>query len=208
MIMSNIFDLFKQIEKDKTPPKPVTHILAGLGNPGAEYARTRHNAGFMAIDRFCSDRGISVTRSRFNALTAEADIGGFRVLIMKPQLYMNRSGESISDAANFYKIHPSNVIVLCDDVNLDVGRIRIRKKGSDGGQKGLRDTISNLGTDEFPRLRIGVGRLPQGGDMVNWVLGHISPELNEDFDNALKNAQEAIPLLIQDKFDEAMCKYN
>lgn len=206
--MANIFDLFKKIESERAPVKPITHILAGLGNPGKEYERTRHNAGFMALDLYCLKNGIPVTRSKFNSLTAEADIAGNRVLIMKPQLYMNRSGEAIRDAANFYKIPPENIIVISDDVQLDVGKLRVRRKGSDGGQKGLRDIIYQLSSDNFPRLRIGVGKLPAGGNMINWVLGKIPSELESDFTTALNNAADAIPLLIEGKIDEAMCKYN
>ncbi len=206
--MANIFDLFKKIESEKTPVKPITHILAGLGNPGKEYERTRHNAGFMAVDLYCQKNSISVTRAKFNSLTAEADIGGKRVLVMKPQLYMNRSGEAIRDAANFYKIPPENIVVISDDVQLDVGKLRVRRKGSDGGQKGLRDIIYQLSSDNFPRLRIGVGKLPAGGNMVNWVLGRIPSELENDFNSALNDAVDAIPLLIQGKIDDAMCKYN
>lgn len=206
--MANIFDLFKKIESEREPLKPITHILAGLGNPGKEYDRTRHNAGFMALDLYCQKNGISVTRSKFNALTAEADIGGKRVLIMKPQLYMNRSGEAVRDAANFYKIPPENIVVISDDVQLDVGKLRVRRKGSDGGQKGLRDIIYQLSSDAFPRMRIGVGKLPAGGNMVSWVLGKIPADLESEFNAALNNASDAIPLLIEGKIDEAMCKYN
>ncbi|MBO5040871.1 MAG: aminoacyl-tRNA hydrolase [Clostridia bacterium] len=206
--MANIFDLFKKIESERAPVMPITHILVGLGNPGKEYERTRHNAGFMALDLYCQKNGISVTRSKFNSLTAEADIGGKRVLIMKPQLYMNRSGEAVRDAANFYKIPPENIVVISDDVQLDIGKLRVRRKGSDGGQKGLRDIIYQLSSDAFPRIRIGVGKLPTGGNMVNWVLGKIPADLESEFNTALNNASDAIPLLIEGKIDEAMCKYN
>ncbi len=206
--MASIFDLFKKIETEKQPLKPITYIVAGLGNPGREYAKTRHNAGFMALDLFCNKNGISMTKARFNSLTAEADISGIRVLLMKPQLYMNRSGECIRDAANFYKIPPENILVLCDDVQLDVGKVRIRRKGSDGGQKGLRDIIYQLNSDAFPRLRIGVGKLPQGGNMVNWVLGSIPSELSDDINTALSNAVSAIPMLVGGNIDDAMSKYN
>ena len=206
--MANIFDLFKKIESERAPVMPITHILVGLGNPGKEYERTRHNAGFMALDLYCQKNGISVTRSKFNSLTAEADIGGKRVLIMKPQLYMNRSGEAVRDAANFYKIPPENIVVISDDVQLDIGKLRVRRKGSDGGQKGLRDIIYQLSSDAFPRIRIGVGKLPTGCNMVNWVLGKIPADLESEFNTALNNASDAIPLLIEGKIDEAMCKYN
>ncbi len=206
--MASIFDLFKKIETEKQPIKPITYIVAGLGNPGREYAKTRHNAGFMALDLFCERNGLSMTKARFNSLTAEADISGIRVLLMKPQLYMNRSGECIRDAANFYKIPAENILILCDDVQLDVGKVRIRRKGSDGGQKGLRDIIYQLNSDSFPRLRIGVGKLPQGGNMVNWVLGAIPAELSKDLNTALANAVSAIPMLVSGNIDDAMSRYN
>lgn len=206
--MANIFDLFKQIESKNAQSGPITHIIAALGNPGSEYAKTRHNAGFMAIDLYAEKNGIQITRARFNALTAETVIAGHRTLIMKPQLYMNRSGESVRAAADFYKIPAQNILVICDDVNLDVGRIRLRRKGSDGGQKGLRDIITQLGSDNFPRIRVGVGKLPQGGDMINWVLGRIPSELDKDFTEALSNAIGSIPSVIDGRIEDAMCKYN
>ncbi len=206
--MANIFDLFKKIETEKASVMPVTFILAGLGNPGREYAHTRHNAGFDVLDRFCAANGITVNRAKFNSLVGEADISGHRVLIMKPQQYMNRSGESVRDAAEFYKIAPENILVICDDVNLDVGKIRLRRKGSDGGQKGLRDTIYQLNSDVFPRIRVGVGKLPAGGNMVNWVLGHIPAELENEMNTAIDNAVTAIPLVIGGNIDEAMGKFN
>ena len=206
--MANIFDLFKKIETEKASVKPVSFILAGLGNPGREYAHTRHNAGFDVLDRFCEKNGITVNRAKFNSLVGEVDISGHRVLVMKPQQYMNRSGESIRDAAEFYKIAPENILVICDDVNLDVSKIRLRRKGSDGGQKGLRDIIYQLNSDAFPRIRVGVGKLPAGGNMVNWVLGRIPSELENDMKTAIDNASDAIPLVIAGDIDGAMGKYN
>lgn len=206
--MANIFELFKQIETKNSAQGPVTHIIAALGNPGSEYARTRHNAGFMAADLYASSNGIQITKAKFNALTAETVISGHRVLIMKPQLYMNRSGESVRAAVDFYKIPVENVLVICDDVNLDVGKIRLRRKGSDGGQKGLRDIITQLGSDNFPRIRVGVGKLPQGGDMVNWVLGKIPSELDKEFSTSLLNVIDAIPSVVSGKIEDAMSKYN
>lgn len=206
--MADIFELFKKIELEKKEVKPVSYIVAGLGNPGKEYHRTRHNAGFAVIDTFCEKNNISLTKAKFNSLVGEGEVAGKRVLFMKPQLYMNRSGECIRDAADFYKISPDNVLVICDDVNLDVGKIRLRRKGSDGGQKGLRDIIYQLNSDSFPRIRVGVGKLPQGGNMVNWVLGRIPSDLDADFNNAVSNAVDAIPYVLSGKIDDAMSKYN
>ena len=198
----------KQIEKEREPLQPITYVIAGLGNYGNEYRNTRHNAGFMAIDFLAQRLGVSITRAKFHALTAEAVIAGKRVLLMKPQLYMNRSGESVRDAADFYKIPPENVLVLCDDINLDVGKLRIRRKGSDGGQKGLRDIIYHLTSDAFPRIRMGVGKVPQGGDVVSWVLGRIPETEREAFAKVLEQTADAIPMIIEGKIDLAMGKYN
>ncbi len=206
--MANIFDLFKQIEKEKDPLSPITHIVVGLGNPGREYEGTRHNAGFIAMDCLSQKLGVTVNRSKFNALTGEAIISGKRVLLMKPQTYMNHSGVSVRDAAAFYKILPENILILCDDINLDVGKLRIRRKGSDGGQRGLRDVIYQLNADTMPRIRLGVGKVPQGGDVINWVLGRIPEGDRQIFFEVVEKTVEAIPLVIDGEIDKAMGKYN
>ena len=175
--MSNIFDIFKKIEKEKSDKalSPVTHLVVGLGNPGDKYFYTRHNAGFLAMDYISQKCGATVNRSKFKSLVGEATIAGKRVLLMKPQTLMNASGDAVIEAANFYKIPIENIIVLSDDVNLDVGRIRVRKSGSDGGQKGLRSIITRMGSDNFPRIRFGVGQKPHPDyDMADWVLGTLS----------------------------------
>ncbi len=206
--MANIFDLFKKIESERGPVQPITHIVAGLGNPGAEYTYTRHNAGFLAMDYLSQKLGVTVNRSKFNALTGEAAIAGKRVLLMKPQTFMNRSGEAVRDAAEFYKIPHENIVILCDDINLDVGKLRIRRKGSDGGQRGLRNVIYQLADDAFPRIRMGVGKVPKGGDVVNWVLGQIPQSEREVFYEVLGKVADAVPLVLEGKIDEAMCKFN
>ena len=206
--MATVFDLFKRGEAPARPAGPITHLVVGLGNPGKEYLFTRHNAGFMAIDFFAEKLGAEIKKARFQALTADVTVGEKRVLLMKPQLYMNRSGESVRDAADFYKIPPERILVLCDDVNLDVGKLRIRRKGSDGGQKGLRDIIYQLSSDAFPRIRLGVGKLPEGGNLVNWVLGKIPEGDRENFFAVIGKASEAIPMVLSDKIDAAMCEFN
>lgn len=206
--MSSIFELFKKIETEKTPPAPVTHIIAGLGNHGREYEGTRHNAGFSAIDILSDRMKLNVNRARFDALTDETVINGKRVLVMKPQLYMNLSGVSIKKAADFYKIPAENIIVICDDINLDVGKIRIRRKGSDGGQKGLRNITEQLGTDAFPRIRFGVGKVPSGGDVVSWVLGRLPADERDTFRHALEKIPDIIPLMIDGNIEKAMCDFN
>ena len=171
--MANIFELFRKIEKDGATPTggAPAWLVVGLGNPGAEYTVTRHNAGFLFIDYLAAALGATVTRARFKALVGEANVGGARVLLMKPETYMNLSGEAVREAAAFYHIEPDHVIVICDDVTLDVGRLRVRGKGSDGGHNGIKSLIKELGTDGFSRVRVGVGKKPHPDfDLADWVL--------------------------------------
>ena len=206
--MSNIFDLFKKIEK-KEETGPITHIVAGLGNPGAEYARTRHNAGFMAIDSIAASHGVKIDRLKFRSLVAEASFGSLRVLLMKPQTFMNSSGEAIAEAASFYKIPPENVIVLHDEISFDVGIIRIRRKGSAGGHNGLKSIISHLSSDTFPRIKIGVGQKPSPDyDLINWVLGKFPAEDVQTLEAEFPNIGCAVELMLSGKIDEAMNKYS
>ena len=175
--MSNIFDIFKKIESEREAKSsaPITHIVVGLGNPGAKYENTRHNAGFLAMDHIAARCAATVNRSKFHALVGEANIAGKRVLLMKPQTFMNESGIAVSEAASFYKIAPENIVVMSDDVNLDVGRMRVRREGSDGGQRGLRSIINMTGSQSFPRIRFGVGKKPRPDyDLADWVLGSFS----------------------------------
>ena len=206
--MSSIFDLFKQIETEKPIPKPITHIVAGLGNPGSEYTFTRHNCGFLTVDYISQKLNIKVNRARFSSLTAEADISDRRVLIMKPQIYMNKSGEAIREAADFYKIAPENITVIFDDVSLAPGRLRIKRKGSAGGHNGIKNIIEQLQSDNFPRIKLGVGSPPSGGEMVNWVLGGFPEEDKEAVFQAIGRAYEALKLIVSDKIEDAMCEYN
>ncbi len=197
--MSNIFDIFKKIEKERDTKAggAVTHLVVGLGNPGDKYKSTRHNAGFLAIDRIAEKCGARIDRAKFHALVGEATIAGKRVLLMKPQTMMNASGDAVCEAASFYKIAPENIIVMSDDVNLDVGRMRVRKGGSDGGQRGLRSIIARIGSDAFPRLRFGVGKKPHPDyDLADWVLGNFSDEdkkaLFECFDIAFSGVEKML----------------
>ena len=197
--MSNIFDIFKKIEKENESRAlaPITHIVVGLGNPGDKYFYTRHNAGFLAMDYVSQKCGAQVNRSKFHALVGEGMISGKRVLLMKPQTFMNLSGDAVSEAAAFYKIPIENIIVMSDDVNLDVGRIRVRKSGSDGGQKGLRSIIERMGKDTFPRIRFGVGKKPHPDyDMVNWVLGVFPESDRKAIDDLMPVVYEGIEKLL------------
>lgn len=205
--MANIFDIFKKIEKENETRTlaPITHIVVGLGNPGDRYFYTRHNAGFLAMDYVSQKCGAQVNRSKFHALTGEGTIAGKRVLLMKPQTLMNASGDAVSEAAAFYKIPIENIIVMSDDVNLDVGRIRVRKSGSDGGQKGLRSIITRMGSDNFPRIRFGVGKKPHPDyDMADWVLGNLSEEDKKALFDCFGVAYQGLEKLILGDVDSAM----
>ena len=206
--MTDIFSLFKKIENSSSSA-PITHIIAGLGNPGKEYEKTRHNAGFLAIDYIAEKLGVKIDRLKFRALTKEASIGGVRVLLMKPETFMNNSGEAIGAAASFYKIPPENVIVLHDEISFNPGIIRIRRKGSAGGHNGLKSIIASLGSDAFPRIKIGVGQKPTPDyDLVNWVLGKFSSSDIEKLSEVYPNIYSATELMLVGKIDDAMCKYS
>ncbi len=208
--MSSIFDLFKKIEQQSPASKgPVTNIIVGLGNPGAKYEGTRHNAGFVAIDRIAEKCGVRIDRAKFDALVAEASLGEKTVLLMKPQTFMNLSGKAVQAAANFYKIPPENIIVLCDDVTQKPGKIRIRKSGSAGGQKGLNNIIECLGTQNIPRIRIGVGEKPNPEyDLADWVLGKFPEEDKKAVVGRLDDIKAAAELCLNGDFDRAMSSYN
>jgi len=206
--MANIFDLFKQIStsaSDSAKSAPVEFIIVGLGNPGKDYADTRHNAGFLAIDHVAEKKGIRIDRSRFKALTATTEIGGKGVLLMKPQTFMNLSGDAVGEAARFYKISPENIVVISDDLNLDVGRLRVRKSGSAGGQKGLNDIIEKLGTQNVPRIRVGVGKKPHPDfDIKDWVLSRFSTDERKALDELFPRLLLGIERIVSGDVDGAM----
>ena len=205
--MSNIFDLFKKIE---TPSAgPITHVVVGLGNPGKEYDGTRHNAGFILLDMIAAKQGARIDRARFRALTGEAQIGGVRVLLLKPQTFMNLSGEAVQEAMAFYKLPPENLIVLCDDISFDAGQVRIRRRGSHGGHNGLRNIAAMIGSEDYPRIKLGVGKKPRPDyDLVDWVLGKMPPADREALENRAADVENALALILQGKIDEAMNKYS
>lgn len=205
--MGNIFDLFRSIET-KEAPLPVSYLIAGLGNPGKEYENTRHNTGFAALDLLAAGAGITVDRAKFHALVGEGKIGENRALLLKPMTYMNLSGEAIAEAAAFYKIPPDHVIVLCDDINLAPGKLRIRHKGSAGGHNGLKSIISCLGSEEFVRFRIGVGQKPTPEyDLAAWVLGTFPKAEEETMRAAYTKAAEGIKLWLSGN-QEAALRYS
>ena len=171
----------------------VQWLAVFLGNPGPKYTGTRHNAGFLAADALAKDKGVSISRLRFRALTARCEIGGTGVLLMKPQTYMNESGQAVGEAARFYKIPPERIVVVSDDINLPCGRLRIRAKGSAGGHNGLKSIIAHLGSEDFPRVRVGVGAPPHGGDeQIDWVLGVPKNADWDAFSEACTRAAKAV----------------
>ena len=185
-------------------------LIAGLGNPGKEYANTRHNSGYMAVDRLAQKAGVSITTEKWNALTAVCRIEGEAVLLMKPLTYMNNSGSAVSQAVNFYKIEPEDILILHDDMDLPTGSVRIRKRGSSGGQKGMNSIIKCLGTDDIARIRIGVGHSRKGEhDLVpDWVLSPVPKAEKEVFEHAIDNAAEAAYAWVYEDLDLVMSKYN
>ena len=204
--MADIFELFKKISKSESASTtPITHLVVGLGNPGSKYANTRHNAGFMTLDYFSTKLGLKIDRAKFEALVGEATVAGKRVLFMKPQTFMNNSGNAVYEAAKFYKIAPENIIVISDDVNLDVGRLRVRGSGSAGGQKGLNDIIVQMGSDKIPRIRIGVGKKPHPDyDMADWVLGAFPEADKKALDEVFVRAYDGLLKLLVGDVDGAM----
>lgn len=207
--MCDIFDLFKKIESSKEPVGKPEYIVACLGNPGKDYALTRHNSGFLFAEYYSGEKGFRIDRAKFEGLCGETSVSGKRVLFLCPTTYMNNSGQAVRAAADFYKIPPERVIVFCDDINLDVGRMRIRRKGSDGGQKGVRSIIEHLNSDEFPRVKIGVGKKPSPDyDLVNWVLGKFSEGDLTALKTVFEHCGEALELMISGDFDTAMNRFN
>ena len=206
--MGNIFDLFKKIEQPRDT-SPVEYIVAGLGNIGKQYEKTRHNAGFLAIDAMAEKLGVKIDRVKFHSTVAEATVSGKRVLLMKPTTLMNNSGVAIGEAAAFYKIPPERVIVLVDDISLAPGVIRIRRRGSAGGHNGLKSIITHLSSEEFPRIKIGVGQKPSPDyDLVNWVLGVFSAEDIERLTARHADIAAGVSEIISGNIDGAMNKYS
>ena len=190
-------------------PGGASWLIVFLGNPGPRYEMTRHNAGFMAADAMAKEKNLSINKSRFKALTATCDIGDESVLLMKPQTFMNLSGDAVSQAVKFYKIPPEHVIVVSDEISLPIGKLRIRTKGSAGGHNGLKDIIAKLGTDGFPRIRIGVGAPPHPDyDMADWVLSSFKNQDAEDMLAAAERAAQAAQCYITQGADRAMNRFN
>ena len=183
-------------------------LIVGLGNPGRKYEQTRHNIGFEIIDALAQRHALTAARSKFEALVQECVIGSERALLLKPQTFMNLSGRSVQLARDFYKVEVSDLLLVCDDFNLELGTIRLRAGGSDGGQRGLADTIRQLGTDEFPRLRFGIGPVPERWHPPDFVLGKFAESEKETVDRCRKLSCDAIEAWITAGIQNAMNKYN
>lgn len=184
-------------------------LIVGLGNPGKKYEMTRHNAGFLAMDLMAIEERVDIKKLKHHSLVADVKINGKRCLLMKPQTMMNNSGEAVIDAMKYYNISPENVIIIYDDISLDVGQTRIRRKGSAGGHNGIKSIISHIKSEDFPRVKIGVGKKPSPEyDLVNWVLGRFPKELEPDLKSALENTTKAVRLIVDGDIDKAMNLYN
>ena len=193
----------------KFKPSGFDYLVVGLGNPGATYENTRHNAGFMAVDKLLSDLNVTPGKHKFEALYGDAEISGKRVIIAKPQTFMNNSGKAVSAISSFYKIPADRIIVIFDDISLPVGSIRIRRKGSAGGHNGIKDIIELLGTEDIMRIKVGVGGKPNPDyDLKDWVLGKVPKSDAGEMERACKNAASAVKEIIISGIDSAMNKYS
>lgn len=196
-------------QKKEEPAGSVEYLIAGLGNPGDKYDGTRHNAGFMALDYIAEKAGAKIDRLKFKGLCGTAVIGGKKVLLLKPSTYMNLSGQSVTEAMNFYKLPPERAIILFDDISFPPGKLRIRMKGSDGGQNGMKNIIYLAGKDTFPRIKLGTGERPDPRwDLADWVLSRFSDSDRKLFYEAVEHANSAVELMVQGRAAEAMNKYN
>ena len=203
----NIFDLFKKIEKPAIGP--VSFIICGLGNIGKQYENTRHNAGFLAIDYIAESLGVKIDKAKFHSTVAEGELGGARVLLMKPTTFMNSSGVAVGEAAAFYKIPPERVLILHDEISFDPGVIRIRRKGSAGGHNGLKSIIAHLGSEDFPRVKIGVGKKPSPEyDLVDFVLGKFPEADVKAISERFADIKCSAELIIKGDIDGAMNRFS
>ena len=183
--------------------------MVGLGNPGEKYENTRHNVGFLTVDELAERARVPVQKLKHRALTNTLEVGSVKVLLMKPVTYMNLSGEAVGEAARFYKLPPERVLVISDDVSLPVGKLRIRKGGSAGGHNGLKSIIQHLGTDQFPRIKVGVGQKPHPDyDMADWVLSKVAGEDLKTITEAIRKAADAVECLLKEGPDRAMNRFN
>ena len=184
-------------------------LVVGLGNPERRYALTRHNSGFLCVDELAEKYGFAIKKLKFKSVIADTRIGSHRVIVMKPQTYMNNSGEAVGEAAKFYKIPPEKIIIIFDDISLDVGKLRIKRKGTDGGHNGIKSIIAHLGSSDFPRIKLGVGHKPENfDDLADWVLSEFAKDEAKPLKQAIDSACCALELMLDGEIDEAMNRYN
>lgn len=204
----SIFDKLKGISTPAVSG-PVEYLIVGLGNPGTQYEFTRHNAGFLSISALAERYNVKIDRAKYKSLCADIMIRGKRCLLMKPQTFMNKSGEAVVEAMNFYKIPAERLIVIYDDISLDPSHLRIRRKGTDGGHNGIKNIIYLTGKDDFPRIKVGVGKKPHPKyDLADWVLSSFTNDEKVLMVEAFEKAASAAELIVEGKIDEAMNKYN
>lgn len=195
--------------KNKAPSGPPEFLIVGLGNPGKQYELTRHNAGFLFADLLADKSNVKINKIQFKAVTAVVELGGHRCLLMKPQTFMNNSGEAVRQAASFYKIPPERIIVVFDDISLPCGKLRIRRKGSAGGHNGIKSIIYHLNSDNFPRIKLGVGEKPHPDyELADWVLSNFKKDEIPMLRDAAENACSAAELMVNGDTDKAMSNYN
>lgn len=197
------------IFKKKFNNSNIDFMIVGLGNPGIEYEYTRHNAGFLCVEYIADNLGVKIDKFKNKAYYTTADFDGKKVLLVKPQTYMNLSGEAVVGLLNFFKVDIDKLLVISDDISLDVGKMRIRRKGSDGGQKGLRSIIELTGKDNFPRIKVGIGKKPNPNyELAKWVLSKFKDDELKELENIKENVYSAAKLIINDQIDKAMNKFN
>ncbi len=204
-------ELFAKIKAQRAPEPtgPVEWLIVGLGNPGKEYAATRHNIGFITLDRLAQQEHFDIKKIKFKSLVCDTVFAGKRCMMMKPSTFMNNSGEAVGECARFYKIPPEHILVIYDDINFDPGVMRIRKKGSDGGHNGMKSIIYHLNSNAFPRIRMGVGAKPHPEyDLADWVLSGFSESEKKALEPAIDNACDAIRQIVAGEIDTAMNRYN
>ena len=195
--------------RNRTPSGPPEYLIVGLGNPGKKYELTRHNAGFLFADLLADKNGESISKIQFKSVTACIELGGHRCLLMKPQTFMNNSGEAVKQAASFYKIPPEKIIVIFDDISLPCGKLRIRRKGSDGGHNGIKSIIYHMNSDNFPRIKLGVGEKPHPDyDLADWVLSNFKKDEIPALREAAEKACDAVELIVKGDTDKAMSNFN
>ena len=205
----SIWDAFEKISKKSDSMSKIEYIIVGLGNPGVSYENTRHNAGFIAEGRLEEKLGFKADRHKFKALVGEVTLSGKRCLVMKPETFMNLSGEAVSAAADFYKIPPENIIVMFDDISLEPGKLRIRRKGSAGGHNGIKSIIECLDSEDFPRIKLGVGSKPHKDyNLADWVLSRFSDDELKLMQSAADNACKALEYIVSGQTDKAMNEFN